>query len=477
MRPRVEWTTPGERQLIVDEALALLERVGMLFGPGDALQALADAGAAVEPKRGVARIPRELVEHALEGCPREFVLGGASPEDDCALGPGSSHFLNSGSPTFTLDPATGRRRPSTLRDLREGTMVLDAAASTDIAWAIVTAGDVPEHRRLFAELIEVLTWTRMHVQHEVQSRAQVGPFVRAAAAAGGDLLTRPRLSIVCCTASPLRAHAELLDASTDVAAHGIPVVVLPMPLAGATAPLTAAGTAVMNVAEFLGAATAIRLRAPDARVIMGVGPALIDPRETTYSFAALEAGQAAAVCVEVAHHLGVPCLAPALATDAKHPGIQAAYEKALKGLTVASAQPDLMTGGIGLLQGAGLMSLPQIVVDDEIALMIARILEGVEVSAETLMPAMMERVGLDGTYLSEKDTSRRLRAGEVFLPQVADRRSYEHWGAAGTTELDTANARVAQLVAAAAERGPLLDDAEVAELRACADEAAAAAAH
>ncbi len=249
-----------------------------------------------------------------------------------------------------------------------------------------------------------------------------------------------------------------------------------MPLAGATAPLTAAGTAVMNVAEFLGAAAAIRLRAPEARVIMGVGPALIDPRETTYSFAALEAGQAAAVCVEVAHHLGVPCLAPALATDAKHPGIQAAYEKALKGLTVASARPDLMTGGIGLLQGAGLMSLPQIVVDDEIAGMIARILEGVDVTAATLMPAMMQRVGLDGTYLSEKDTSRRLRAGEVFLPRVADRRSYDHWEAAGTSELDTANARVAELVAAAAERGPLLDDAQLAELGACADEAAAAAA-
>jgi trimethylamine--corrinoid protein Co-methyltransferase len=134
-----------------------------------------------------------------------------------------------------------------------------------------------------------------------------------------------------------------------------------------------------------------------------------------------------------------------------------------------------MTGGIGLLQGAGLMSLPQLVIDDEIARMIARILEGVEVSADTLMPGMMERVGLDGTYLSEKDTSRRLRAGEVFLPLVADRRSYEHWDAAGTTELETANARVTELTGAAAERGPLLDDAQLAGLHAYADEAAAAA--
>ena len=71
---------------------------------------------------------------------------------------------------------------------------------------------------------------------------------------------------------------------------GFPVVVLPMPIAGATAPITVAGTATMNVAEFLGVATAIRLAAPDAKVIMGVGAALLDMRETTFSFGAVETG-------------------------------------------------------------------------------------------------------------------------------------------------------------------------------------------
>jgi trimethylamine--corrinoid protein Co-methyltransferase len=350
-----------------------------------------------------------------------------------------------------------------------GTAVLDAMASVDMVWCLCGVMDVPEERRLFSELEVMLAGTRKHVQHELEARRQVAALAAMAEVAGGDLRSRPRVSIVCCTASPLLAHGELLDASTDMALLGMPVVVYPMPIAGATAPLTIAGAATMNVAEFLGAATAIQVRAPGAPLIMGAGTAMLDMRQTTYSFGALETAVMAAVCVEVAHHLGVPCLAPALGTDAKHPGVQAAYEKALKGLTIASTRPDLMTGGIGQLQGAGLMSLPQVVIDDEIAQMIARILDGVEVSGETILSGMIERVGHRGDYLKEKDTRRRLRAGEVFQPAIADRQSWEHWRAAGTDEVETARAAVRGIVAAAGARGPLLTEAQLRELAACVD--------
>ena len=50
-----------------------------------------------------------------------------------------------------------------------------------------------------------------------------------------------------------------------------------------------------------------------------------------------------------------------------------------------------MTGGIGLLNGAGVLSLPQIVIDDEIAQMIQRILGDVDISPTTVMADMIER--------------------------------------------------------------------------------------
>jgi len=475
MRAQVHWTTAAERALIVEEALGLLERVGMRFGPCDALDAMAEAGAIVDREQGVARMPAELVRGALAQCSRRVVLGGLTPADDCVLEEGVAHFTNSGAPPKTLDMETGERRSSTTQDLVDATAVLDVIESTDIVWPIVAATDQPNDRRMMAELATALAHTRKHVQHEVEGRWQVEAVRRMSEATGGDLRERPRVSLVCCTASPLLAHGELLDASTDLAALGIPIVIYPMPIAGGTAPITVAGAVTMNIAEFMGTATAMLLRAPQAPIIMGAGVSLLDMRQTTYSLGALETGLMAATCVEIAHELGVPCLAPALASDAKRPGIQAAFEKALKGLTVASTTPDLMTGGIGVLEGAGLMSLPQIIIDDEVALMITRILRGPLISREEIMPEVIDRVGHTGSYLAEKETRRRLHAGEQFMPAIADRRSYEQWQASGSDELETAKGRVRQILADAATAEPLLDEDRLRELDACVAASAAAA--
>jgi len=466
VKTRVELTSLEERERIVDGAMELLEVVGMRFGAGDALEALGEAGARVERGTGVARIPRDMVERAVAAIPREIVLGGATPADDCLLTEGVPHFLNSGTPTTILDFRTGERRTSVAADLREATIVLDATPSASIVWALVSCGDLTSERRTLEGLAIMLQLTTKHVQHEVDDRSQVELLAHMAEVAGGHLRERPRVSVVCCTASPLSAHSELLDASTDLAALGVPVLVLPMPITGGTAPLTVAATATMNVAEFLGAATAMQLRAPGAPLIMGAAPGLLDMKQTTFSFGAIESGLAAAVCVEIGHHLGLACMAPSQSTDAKHPGIQAAYEKALKGLTVAATRPDLMTG-IGMLHAANLPSLPQIVIDDEMAQMMLRILDGPEISEGTLLVEMMERLGFSGSYLLEKDTRCRLRAGEIYAPTVADRQSYEHWAAAGKDELAVATERVLAILAAAEGREPLLDAAQIAELETC----------
>jgi len=197
-------------------------------------------------------------------------------------------------------------------------------------------------------------------------------------------------------------------------------------------------------------------------------------RQTTYCFGALETALATALAVEVGHELGVPCLASGLATDAKHLGVQSAYEKSLKGFAVSSTRPDLMLG-TGMLHAAGLASLPQIVIDDEIQQMILRPLDGVEVSDETVMVATMERLGFAGRYLLEKDTRRRLRAGELFLPRVSDRQSYEHWKSGGADELGAAVARVRDILASAGEREPRLDEGRLAGLESCVAAGAAAA--
>ncbi|MEI6451796.1 MAG: trimethylamine methyltransferase family protein [Actinomycetes bacterium] len=478
MRPQVSWTTAEERRLIVDQALALLETVGMRFGACASLQRLADAGARVDRETGVARLPRELVERALAGCPHEVLLAGATTEQDLVLDGSAVHFLPSGTPTRILDDETGLVRSSTTDDLRRAAIVADAMPVVDIMWPPVGAADVPEDEMELTELLTVLEWSGKHLQHEVTAPWHVAAMLESMSELCGGLdayCARPRVSFVCCTHSPLGVGGAFLDVNIEMARHGGPILVYPMPIAGATAPMSVAGAVTMNVAEFLAVATAIQMAAPGAPLIMGAGAGLLDMKAGAFSFGALETALMCAACVEVGHELGVPVLAPGLATDALHGGVQAGYEKALKGLAVAQSGADLITGGIGQLHGAGLFSLPQVVIDAEIATMITRLLAGAEVSPSSIMSEVTARVGFDGDFLRQKETSRRLRAGEVFLPEVASRVTVAAWEAGGRDELDAARERAHELIVAAEARGPLLPEGVRETLRAIAADALAEA--
>jgi trimethylamine--corrinoid protein Co-methyltransferase len=164
-----------------------------------------------------------------------------------------------------------------------------------------------------------------------------------------------------------------------------------------------------------------------------------------------------AMATEVGHHLGVPTLNPGLSTDSKHSGMQTGYEKALKLATVCGANPDLISGW-GLIDSHNTMYLPQSVVDNEMAAMARRLQGEVEVSDATLAAASVARVGPGGSYLSERDTAKRIRAGEHYLPTVSNRFSYEKWEEDGLTEMDVASAEVERLLARHAEKTCLAPD-------------------
>ena len=163
------------------------------------------------------------------------------------------------------------------------------------------------------------------------------------------------------------------------------------------------------------------------------------------------------MATEVGHYLGVPTLNPGMSTDSKHAGLQTDYEKALKLGTVCGANPDIVTGW-GLIDSHNTMYLPQSVVDNEIAAMARRLQAEVEVSDATLATGSIAKVGPGGGYLSERETARRIRAGEHYLPSVSNRFSYEKWVEDGVTENDVTEAEVTRLLAKHQERSCLAAD-------------------
>ena len=137
----------------------------------------------------------------------------------------------------------------------------------------------------------------------------------------------------------------------------------------------------------------------------------------------------------------------------------------MKAATVCAAVPDIVTGW-GLIDSHNTMSLPQSVIDNEMAAMLRRLHRPVEVSDATLAADSVAAVGPGGSFLGQKDTARRIRAGEHFMPTVSNRLSYEKWVEEGTTTNDVACEQVETLLAAHAAKAPYIDGAQLDELAA-----------
>jgi len=460
MHVKPAWLSDEEKRLIYGEALALLERVGICMSGSTSLSLLAEAGALVEADTGIVRFPSDLVDQLMRRCPREIVMAGAQPEQDVVLTEGAPpRFSSSGCAAFTVDYQTGERRSSTLDDLRSATILLDESAEVDIVWTTVSATDVPLEQRELLEYYTVLTESGKHVTL-VNCPSSVTPLLRILEVLCGDLdrfRSRPRVSTLFTVASPFQLDGRLLDFHAELARYGAPVEIYTVPMAGATAPITLAGTVTQGVAEFLGAASAMQVLAPGARLIMGAGSTILDMRTAQLCYGALETGLMSGMYTEVMHQLNVPLGCPSLSTDARYLGPQNSFEKALKCLVTTLAGADLQSG-IGALDSTNSLHLPQIVVDTEIVAMVRRLVGVVDVSPATIMREVIERVGIGGNFLGEKVTRACVREGLHFTPSIATHLPWEAWKAQQKDDADVAVERVEHMLAKSAQRDTYLSD-------------------
>jgi trimethylamine--corrinoid protein Co-methyltransferase len=289
----------------------------------------------------------------------------------------------------------------------------------------------------------------------VKDETEARDLIRMAeAVAGGarELYERPTFSVILCTVSPLHQERFGMDLAFTLAPAGIPMMLYPMPILGATAPVTPAGTAVVNNAEILGAITAIQLAHPGARLIHAGGPTALYMRTGAYFANVPEALLLRAVQGQMARFYGLPAGLGWGGTKSKEPGAQAAYENTLGMMLELFAGADFLFGA-GLLDSVTQMSLEELVVADEVFGMVSRLLRGVAVDQEHLAVELIGQMGFRSDYLLAGHTREHVR--ELWRAKLGETGTYEAWKAAGARgTADVAQARVDELLAAEAPAFP-----------------------
>ena len=120
-----------------------------------------------------------------------------------------------------------------------------------------------------------------------------------AAVAGAPAAERPVFSAVNCTVAPLAHDGPMTEGSIALARAGVPLVILPLPLMGTTAPMTVAGVTVVALAELLSAVVLFQLAAPGCPLIALPEAASADLRSGFYVSTSPEGAAASLAGVEM----------------------------------------------------------------------------------------------------------------------------------------------------------------------------------
>jgi trimethylamine--corrinoid protein Co-methyltransferase len=159
---------------------------------------------------------------------------------------------------------------------------------------------------------------------------------------------------------------------------------------------------------------------------------------------------------EMARFYGLPNEQAGCLSEAKDHGPQAVLEKVTTTLPLVLSGVDLIQGP-GALDTSNMMSLAQIVVDDEIASYCARLRQGVDVSIEKDYFDDILAVQPGGHFLGRKSTRAAARGAEFLQPALSDRNIYSHWQELGRPDLYENASRKVDEILASPSKNPLPD--------------------
>jgi len=430
-RPKVRFLDEAVVERVISAAHELLWKRGIFAESEDGLEALARGGALVDKAAMTARLPAAAVDRALETAPREVVLHGLDGAPAALLGGDRVHFYT-GATALLFRDSDGEIRPARTEDLRRSIKVTDRLGHVAVASTAMVCSEVPAPVADLYRLAIVLKHTSKPVVTGTFGVEGFGPMreMLDVVSPEGRAGAVPRAVFAACMSPPLKLTHISTWSLLDAAQSGLPVVTIPMPLAGGTAPATLMGAVVQHTAEALAALVVSQAARPGAPFIYGGSPTIMDMRGATTPMGAVEAALIDGAYAQVGKRLGLPTHAYLGLSDSKAPDAQAGLEAGMNMTLGALAGVNLMCG-VGMLELENCQSLEKLVIDDDICGMALRLIRGITPRESAFDPATWQAVGLGETFLTQPETVVLYRE-EQFLPSpVIDRDEAEIWRRGG----------------------------------------------
>jgi trimethylamine--corrinoid protein Co-methyltransferase len=446
---RFQMLSDDQLQEVFESVLHLLEYTGLEVHHEESLKILKDAGAWVDGKR--VRLPSHMVRRALELAPRSFTVYArdGNPEHDIHIGPGRAHFGPGPTCPNFIDVETMERRLYVKSDVPLVAKMVDALPNIDFCESLGTVNDVHHDLGATYEFAGMFPNTSKPIvawSYDKYDSEEIHKIAVAEAGGQEAFERRPNYIHYCEPLSPLVSTEDALDKLIFAAKHRVPLIFTPCPIAGGTAPITAAGIIIQAAAESWMGLTIAQTLQPGLPFFMGGVLSVMDMSNMILAYGAPELSLFMAGITELAHYVGLPLWQTGGCTDSKALDEQAAIEGSLSVFFSALTGGDLCHD-VGYTESAMTGSVFQLAMMDESIGYSRRITRGIEVNEDTLAVDVIHNVGPNGHYLREQHT-RDYYKTEFFYPNLCDRRNYEEWVMMGKqTMSDRVISRVQDILA------------------------------
>lgn len=457
MRPRLELFAADEVERVIGDALAVLARVGFAVENGEAAELLRSTGIAEHDGRFFAAEP--MVREALGSAPRRFALCDRAGAPAVRYGEGEVHFDPGSAAIYLLDGESGERRLASTPDLAKLARLVEVLPAYAAQSTALVPSDVPESIADRWRLYVALSESRKPVVTGTFRKGGFAPMrAMLAAVRGGEdeLAARPLAIFDCCPTSPLRWSDLTAQALLDAARAGVPLQTVPVPMPGATSPVTLREAVVQQLAEGLSGLLLAQLAEPGAPVALGGAPAAFDMRHGAAAMGAIESAMLNAGHAQVVRHLGLPSHGYLGLSDSKRPDYQAGMESTAGALLGALAGIDLISGP-GLLDFLLTQSFEKLLLDHQACLAALRLVRGIS-QGETNGVALIGELVRLGQLLGHPHTRRHFREEVAIASRLIDRESFGDWAQAGAQDASERARDEVRGLLAASPTPPLADE-------------------
>jgi trimethylamine--corrinoid protein Co-methyltransferase len=418
---------------IHEASIEILEVVGILVRNEGARKIFATHGCNVDSEHSLVRLPREVVEKYRRLFIPEFTFTGRDQGFDRTLPHDRPVIVTGSSAPNIIDRKSGEERRAISSDIADIAFLINELRGFDIFSISTLADDASKDQfsisRFYPALKNCLKPVRSNTPHmkDLMDVLELGFII-----AGGEEAYREHPLInhhYNPVVSPLTMDIESTEAVMYLTKEKLPVYGTIVPNAGITSPMTLVGSLALGNAEFLALSVMQQMIQPETPLIYAVLSTVADMRTGAYVSGAIETGIMQMAHSQMARYYNVPSGGYIGLTNAHVNDAQSGYETGMNTTAALLAGADLFNMG-GLLGSLMTFDFAKAVIDDEIAMMLKRLIRGVEYSEEDLALELIGEIGPGGNYMDSTHTIEHMRSSS-FFPDVANRDMREVWTADG----------------------------------------------